>query len=254
MNIRVCPDSTGPVEITVRGGHIVLNGVVSLDREAYFLGPVRLDGTLTRTLPIVEGQQDADAPEAVAAYACKRCGARCVAGEKLSCDRGPCPMEPVSATVQAPAGTVVELVADEPPAPAPPTIAGQVADSLAKYVSRVDLPNLSFVLNSRMGDVTRTPLRICIDAGVEEGIHVSLDVTEGFTDADAIALFLIHALETAARQRSAKFSGPELLALYNSMKSEDVLANVEPGDHGDAILEAFGRRVIEATLLRMGGA
>jgi hypothetical protein len=46
----------------------------------------------------------------------------------------------------------------------------------------------------------------------------------------------------------------DMLAIYNGMKEDApaILANVEPGDHGDAILEAFGRRVIEAAMLRMG--
>jgi hypothetical protein len=63
-----------------------------------------------------------------------------------------------------------------------------------------------------------------------------------------------HNVETA-KEAAALLTRAEMLDLYNGMKDDapTILANVEPGDHGDAILEAFGRRAVEATLQRMGG-
>jgi len=50
-------------------------------------------------------------------------------------------------------------------------------------------------------------------------------------------------------ERAAQaLSRAEMIAVYDAMKSEDILANVEPGDHGNAILEAYGRRVIAAAI------
>jgi hypothetical protein len=63
-----------------------------------------------------------------------------------------------------------------------------------------------------------------------------------------------HNVETA-KEAAALLTRAEMLDLYNGMKEDapTILANVEPGDHGDAILEAFGRRIVEVTLQRMGG-
>jgi hypothetical protein len=62
-------------------------------------------------------------------------------------------------------------------------------------------------------------------------------------------------LATAGKM-AGQFTRAELIAIYNGMKDDapTILANVEPGDHGDAILEAFARRAIEAAVLRLVGA
>lgn len=59
----------------------------------------------------------------------------------------------------------------------------------------------------------------------------------------------------AAGKMAEQFARNELIAIYNGMKADapTILANVQPGDHGDAILEAFARRAIEAALLRLVG-
>jgi hypothetical protein len=61
---------------------------------------------------------------------------------------------------------------------------------------------------------------------------------------------------TAAGKMAEQFARNELIAIYNGMKNDApaILANVQPGDHGDAILEAFARRAIEAAVLRLVGA
>lgn len=72
---------------------------------------------------------------------------------------------------------------------------------------------------------------------------------------DLKAVHPVDVLMLAGRM-AEQFTRTDLVGIYNGMKHDAaaILANVEPGDHGDAILEAFGRRVIEAAVLRIVGA
>jgi len=146
----------------------------------------------------------------------------------------------------------MEFVSGEPPAPepAPISFATELTDSLAKYAAMMDLPDVVMTLNYSDGGAPGVVLRLSIDQS-----GVTLNVSEGFPDADALALFVIRSLQTDRHIRDAAnaMTGPEMIAIYDAMKSEDVLANVEPGDHGNAILEAYGRRVIAAALAKVGG-
>jgi hypothetical protein len=47
----------------------------------------------------------------------------------------------------------------------------------------------------------------------------------------------------------------DMLAIYHGMKDEapTILAGVQPGDHGDAILAAYGQRVIKAAIEKAAG-
>ncbi|MGN8554670.1 UNVERIFIED_CONTAM: hypothetical protein OHV15_19020, partial [Microbacterium sp. SLM126] len=42
-----------------------------------------------------------------------------------------------------------------------------------------------------------------------------------------------------------KVTNAELLKIFHDLKSDDVLAGVEPGSHGDAILVAYARTVLQ---------
>ncbi|WP_109479169.1 hypothetical protein [Paraburkholderia sp. C35] len=175
MNIRISPDSTGPVEITIKGGHLVLGGVVSFDREAHFDGTVTLDGALTHTVPVSD-------PVVQETFA------------------------------QVKAASDADTVFVTVPMDAPHHFWTELADMI----------------------------RAETDKAHNEGRRFRCILLRG---SDV----------TLASEAAQLLTRAEMIGLYNGMKEDarTILANVEPGDHGDAILEAFGRRVIEATMQRL---
>jgi hypothetical protein len=87
---------------------------------------------------------------------------------------------------------------------------------------------------------------------VRIGDDGTVELNEGVTLDEASKAFWagverLGVLPAPARAAHA-LSRAEMIAVYDAMKSEDILANVEPGDHGNAILEAYGRRVIAAAI------
>lgn len=111
-------------------------------------------------------------------YKCRRCGDAYSTDQALpSCNRGPCPMEPVDSTKH------------------PLTLADGAALLLGEYKV--------------------TALGVAVGKGICAAGILSHD---------------------------------ELIMLYNTMDGAAIIADKQPGDHGNAILEAYGRRVIEAAV------
>ncbi|MFM0608721.1 hypothetical protein PQR05_29745 [Paraburkholderia sediminicola] len=115
-------------------------------------------------------------------------------------------------------------------------------------------PVLMPCIQFNAGQQPNEVIRIMPNGTVELGEGVTLDAaTRAFWDGVEKMGGARFALRTSLPQRAAKaLTQAEMIAVYDGMKSEDVLANVEPGDHGNAILEAYGRRVIEAAVERAG--
>jgi hypothetical protein len=73
---------------------------------------------------------------------------------------------------------------------------------------------------------------------------VGVPLTQDQVDGLALAVKAARALSAA-----------DMIALYHGMKDEapTILAGVQPGDHGDAILAAYGQRVIKAAIEKAAG-
>jgi hypothetical protein len=58
-----------------------------------------------------------------------------------------------------------------------------------------------------------------------------------------------------ALKATKALSKPDMLAIYYAMREDaaTILAGIEPGDHSDAILAAFGERVIRAAIHKAAG-
>jgi hypothetical protein len=118
----------------------------------------------------------------------------------------------------------------------------------------VAAPSLAGHLTFIASDAPKAYVTVKSDGTVELGEGVSLDTAaRAFWDAVEKTGQARQALRASLPKRAAEvLSQAEMIAVYDGMKSEDILANVEPGDYGNAILAAYGRRVIEAAVARVG--
>jgi hypothetical protein len=145
------------------------------------------------------------------AFACTRCGASCVAGEKLDCDRGPCPMELVGDDDEIALVMPVPLDADE----------------LAALKLRLAAARCA------TGE---------LDTAIEPFAHINLMPDH----IDALALTV---------KVADKVTSKDYLDLYYAMREDaaTILAGVQAGDHGDAIIAAFGERAARMAILKAAG-
>lgn len=81
-----------------------------------------------------------------------------------------------------------------------------------------------------------------------EGAHTHGVAVAGHTHSYAAPRWGIvtpEGLLTSAPSAPIKVTDAELLKIFHDLKSVDVLAGVEPGSHGDAILAAYARTVLQ---------
>jgi hypothetical protein len=170
------------------------------------------------------------------AYACTRCGASCVGGEKIDCDRGPCPMELRSVTVEAPSATV--------------SVNPHKASTLDSLLREEGIEALCVPVPLDADEVAALKLRLAaarcatgeLDTAIQPFAHINLMPDH----IDALAL----TVKVADKETSKDY-----LDLYYAMREDaaTILAGVQPGDHGDAIIAAFGERAARMAILKAAG-
>ena len=175
-------------------------------------------------------------------YRCRRCDETYSTNEPLpSCSRGPCPMEPVDGLFDGPCGKIEFKPSAEMLANAAKMVG--VTYKAIEFNPEPPLPD-GWKAALQIRGTSAWSVMVRDDGTVELGEGVTLDeASKAFWS----GVERYGVLPAPARAAHA-LSRAEMIAVYDAMKSEDILANVEPGDHGNAILEAYGRRVIAAAI------
>jgi hypothetical protein len=153
-------------------------------------------------------------------YECRRCGKHYSTDQApLKCDLGPCPMDLASITVVAP-NAEVSLADQHAPSAA---LLGLMDTALEAQSSPAMLAGTEAARTEQLAGVTLTQEQV-------DALALTVKIGEVMTQKDYIDLFY------AMRENAAT-----------------ILAGVEPGDHSDAILAAFGERAARVAIYKAAG-